>query len=105
MEDGDDDEGLPNPELGREERENHGLDEKGDDTVDAHDGTDRLNCKAKAAGSGGRLRNTAGGDPIILEEYREKVVVAHAVVSKDAERDDYHSSFSSEDFGRVFRGE
>ena len=98
-------EGLPNPKPGREERENYSLDEKGDDTIDGHDDPDGLDCKAKAAGYvERRLRATAGGATFVLQENREKVVVRHAVVGEDAERDDYHGYFSSEDFGLVFQG-
>lgn len=100
MEDRDHDKGLPNTQPGREEREQDSLGEKGNDTIDGHDYSDRLNCKAKAARDvEGRLRVVASRDSIVLQENRKKVVVGHAVIGKDAERNDYHGDFSSEDFG------
>ncbi len=49
--------------------------------------------------------DSAGGDPVILEEDREKVVVRHAVIGENAERDDDHGHFSSEDSRYIFRGD
>lgn len=105
VEDSDHDKGLPNPKPGREEREKYSLDEKGNKTVDGHDDPDRLGCKTEATRDvEGRLRDTAGGDPIVLQKDGEKVVVGHAVVGEDAKRDDYHGYLSSEDFWHIFRG-
>ena len=104
MEDGDEDKGLPNPQPGREEREKYSLGEKGDDTIDGHDYSDRLNCKAQTAWNvEGRLMVTVGGDSVVLQENGKKVIVGHTVVGKDAERNDYHGDFSIEDFGHLFR--
>ena len=99
MEDGDHDESLPDSEPGCEEGEKNSLDEEGDDPVDGHDYSDRLDCKTEAAGNiEGRIRDIAGGDPLILQKNGEQVVVTHAMICEDAERDNYHGYLPREDF-------
>lgn len=84
-------------------REDDGLHEQGNDTVDSHDHTDRADRQAQPSRRvKGRHRTHRGSlqqsvGALVLEEDGHQVVVGHGVVGEDAESDNQVNDSLAED--------
>lgn len=94
--DGDDDKEAPNPQPGGHQREYDGLDDQGDDAVDAEDQADLLDCHSQATGQ--RDAESLGVvGAMVLQEDGKQHIIGHAVVGEDTKSNDEHHDILRKD--------